>query len=550
MDTRILSKGIYFFLFSILGLVYTAGLFVPLMDNDSAHHANIAMHMYLNRDYVNLIDAGKDYLDKPHLLFWLCTISYKIFGVTSFAYRFPSFLFTILCVYSVYRLGRSLYNDETGKLAALIIASAFAFILANTDVRMDAVLTACVAFATWQGVEFIQHQKITNAFGLAVGLALGFDTKGHIALFTPLMGLLFYIIYLRKWKIFLNWKWLIVLAGFAILIFPVVYCFYRQYNLHPEKIVRDKDHINGVKFILFGQTVERFKGESFGNDAKNDYFFFFHSLLWAFVPWSILAYISIINRLEYFLKRKEEWLTPATFVIMAIVLTVSGFKLPHYINIIFPATAVMTASWIMATSLKPGRIFIIQVVVCGLMLLLVAVLNAWAFPLHNFLLILSVVLLLAIVFYFLKNQRLSYVQKAVCVSVTSMALSFFLLNTNFYPQLLKYQGGNELAKKIRGNVDPANVYFWKNNYSSSFNFYTTTERKQFEDSLFFKGKKPIWLLFDNNDSTEIHQSGYKIGLTYRVPDFGITKLNLKFVNPVTRKNELHEMVLGEITGKE
>ena len=79
----------------------------PLMDNDSAHHANIAMHMYLNRDYVNLIDAGQDYLDKPHLLFWLCTLSYKILGVTSFAYRFPSFLFTILCVYSVYRLGRS-----------------------------------------------------------------------------------------------------------------------------------------------------------------------------------------------------------------------------------------------------------------------------------------------------------------------------------------------------------------------------------------------------------------------------------------------------------
>ena len=198
MDTRILSKGTYLFLFSMLGLVYLAGLFVPLMDRDSAHHANIAMHMYLNRDYVNLIDAGQDYLDKPHLLFWLCALSYKIFGITSFAYRFPSFLFTILCVYSVYRLGRSLYNEETGKLAALIIASAFAFILANTDVRMDAVLTACVAFATWQGVEFIRHQKITNAFGLAVGLALGFDTKGHIAVFAPLMGLLFYIIYLRK----------------------------------------------------------------------------------------------------------------------------------------------------------------------------------------------------------------------------------------------------------------------------------------------------------------------------------------------------------------
>src|SRR5262250_631981 len=111
------------------------------MDNDSAHHANIALHMYLNRYYVNLVDAGKDYLDKPHLLFWLCAFSYKIFGVTSFAYKFPSFLFTILGTYSIYRLGKVLYYEEAGKLAALICASAFAYVVANNDVRMDATLT-------------------------------------------------------------------------------------------------------------------------------------------------------------------------------------------------------------------------------------------------------------------------------------------------------------------------------------------------------------------------------------------------------------------------
>jgi len=550
LDTFNLSRRIYIFLFSLLGLVYITGLFVPLMDNDSAHHANIAMHMYLNRDYVNLIDAGQDYLDKPHLLFWLCALSYKIFGITSFAYRLPSFLFTILCVYSVYQLGRSLYNKEVGRLAALIISSAFAFILANNDVRMDAILTSCVAFATWQGVQFLQHKRTSNALGLAAGLALGFDTKGHIAVFTPLVGLLFYVIYLRNWKVFLNWKWLIVLIAFAAFIFPVVYCFYLQYNLHPETIVRGKDHINGIKFILFGQTVERFKGDSFGSDAKNDYFFFFHSFLWAFVPWSILAYIAIISRLKYFFKRKDEWLSPATFITMALVLTFSGFKLPHYLNIIFPATAVMTGSWILVSSLRPKVLFVIQVTVCLLMLLLVTILNVWAFPVKNSFLIVFIILLLAVVFYFLKNQQLSNLQKTVCASVASMVVSFFLLNTNFYPQLLKYQGGNELAKKIKGNVDPVNVFFWKNNYSSSFNFYTATERKQFDDSIFQKGKRPIWLLFDKNDSVDIRQSGYKIGLIYSVPDFGITKLNLKFINPVTRKNELHEMMLGEITGKE
>jgi hypothetical protein len=94
------------------------------------------------------------------------------------------------------------------------------------------------------------------------------------------------------------------------------------------------------------------------------------------------------------------------------------------------------------------------------------------------------------------------------------------------------------------------VYFWKDNYSSSFNFYTATERKQFDDSLFVKGKKPIWLLYDSRNLDEIKQAGYKIGLTYHSTDFEITKLDLKFTNPATRPTELKEMVIGEITGKE
>ncbi|HMG66177.1 MAG TPA: glycosyltransferase family 39 protein, partial [Chitinophagaceae bacterium] len=531
MAPPLFSTRIYFLLFSLLGLVYVIGLFVPLMDNDSAHHADIALHMYLNRDYVNLIDAGKDYLDKPHLLFWLCAISYKIFGVSSFAYKIPSFCFTILGIYSTFRLGKALYDSEVGKLAALILASSFAFVLANNDVRMDAILTSCVAFAIWQGVAFIQHKKVTNSIGLGLGLALGFSTKGHIGIFIPAIGLLFFILYCKEWKLFLNWKWLITLICFVAFISPVVYCYYLQYNLHPEKIVRGKDHINGIKFILLGQTVERFQGDSFGGDAKNDYFFFFHSFLWAFAPWSILTFIAFINRLKYFFKRKDEWLSLASFVVIMLILTFSGFKLPHYLNIIFPVASVMTSSWILRNNPQPKTIYSIQVSVCFLILILVGVINAWAFPLRSFLLVIDVVILLAVVFYFLKNQRLALTQKSIGLSVATMILSFFLLNANFYPQLLKYQGGNQLAREIKGNVDPVNVYFWKENYSSSFNFYTATERKQFNDSVFAKGKKPIWLLFNKQNVDEIKSAGYRIGHTYSVPDFRVSRLNIKFINP-------------------
>ena len=89
---QFLPNRTYIFLFSLLCLVYIIGLFVPLMDNDAAHHANIALRMHLTRDYVNLVDNGKDYLDKPHLHFWLCALAYDIFGVKTFAYKLPSIL--------------------------------------------------------------------------------------------------------------------------------------------------------------------------------------------------------------------------------------------------------------------------------------------------------------------------------------------------------------------------------------------------------------------------------------------------------------------------
>ena len=548
MNNLFFSDRIYKFLFALLGLVYIIGLFVPLMDNDSAHHADIALHMYLTGDYVSLVDHAGAYLDKPHLHFWLCAFSYKVFGVTTFAYKFPSFLFTILGTYSTYRLGKALYTTETGKLAALIVASSFAYMLANNDVRMDAMLTASVVFATWQLVAFIQTKKTLNVAGAALGLALGFCTKGHIAVFVPAVAAIFYILYHRDWKFFLTPKWLLLLFLFGLLISPVVFCYYLQYNLHPETVVRGKDHVNGVKFILLQQSVQRFGGEM-GHDAKNDYFFFFHSFLWAFAPWSILAYIAFVTRLKTFFRRKEEWLTSGVFIVMLLLISFAGFKLPHYLNIIFPATAVMTASFISGKGSQSKSIkiiFTIQLIILVFLLLLLAIINAWAFPVNVVWVITGIILLLAVVFYFFRTKTYDPMQKAVGVSVAAMILSFFLLNSNFYPQLLTYQGGNQMAFSTKGKVDPASVYFWKGFYSSSYSFYTATLRKQFEDSVLRPGKK-TWLLFDIRNEEEIKQSGYRSGQRFSVLDYEITKLDIKFMNPAKRQKECTEMVLAEIS---
>lgn len=104
----ITNRTVFFVLVSCL-LVYLLGMFrIPLMDIDAAQYASISREMLANKSYLQVYDLGKDYLDKPPMLFWLSALSMKIFGVHDWAYRIPSFLFALLAVYATYRLVKKL----------------------------------------------------------------------------------------------------------------------------------------------------------------------------------------------------------------------------------------------------------------------------------------------------------------------------------------------------------------------------------------------------------------------------------------------------------
>ena len=551
MNSPILSNRTYIFLFSLLGLVYIAGLFVPLMDNDSAHHADIALRMYLTGDYVTLYDHRGDYIDKPHFLFWTSALSYHVFGVTSFAYRFPSFLFTILGTYSIYRLGKELYDQEIGKLAALIAASSFCYILANNDVRMDAILTAAIAFATWQLVAYVHDRKFIFLLGAALGMAVGFSTKGHVGLVTPIAGIFFYILYKKDWRLLFDWHWLIVIFFFGIFISPVVYCYYLQFNLHPEKISQGIKGVNGVKYILWSHSFDRIKGhERFGAVGKEDHFFFLHTFLWTFAPWCFVAFVALFIRLKNFFKRKEEWLSTGVFVMLAALINFSNFKLPHYLPILAPATSLMVAHFIVSrwTNERWKKAFyIIQLSVSVLLLALAILVNVWAFPVKNTFVLIGLIFFLAIVFYFLLSKMYSKIQKSITVSVATIALLFFLLNANFYPQLLTYQGGKPLADKTKGVADPKDVYFWKNTFSSTYSFYSSSDRQVYNDSLKQAGRK-FWLIYERSQQSEVDSLGLELGKTFSVQDYEITRLKKSFIDPSTRRQTLDSMIMVEVSG--
>ena len=219
--------------------------------------------------------------------------------------------------------------------------------------------------------------------------------------------------------------------------------------------------------------------------------------------------------------------------------------------ILTPATALIVAH-LFASKWNNEKwrkaFFIIQVVASLTLLIIAAVVNSWAFPITNTFVLIGFVVLLAIVFYFLINKLLSNIQKAITVPVASIALFFLLANTNFYPQLLTYQGGKPLADKTKGIADPKNVYFWKNTFSSTYNFYSASNRQVYPDSLKNTAQN-FWLIYEKSQQPQIDSLGFSFGRTFSARDYEITRLKKSFIDPVTRDQTLDSIIMTEVVGK-
>jgi 4-amino-4-deoxy-L-arabinose transferase-like glycosyltransferase len=548
MTQNPINNQTWFWLFFALLVAYVFGLFVPLMNEDASHHANIALHMVQHHDYVNLVDdMHKDYLDKPHLHFWLSALSFNLFGVNTIAYKIPAFLASILGLFSTFRLGKLLYNRTAAMLAAIIYASAQAQFLANNDVRMDALLTASIIFATWQLVELAVNKHWYNYILAALGLAMAFTTKGMIGFVTPCAALFFFLLYQRNWVIMFNWRWLLVFVCWLLFIAPCVYCYYLQYDLHPEKVVRGMTHVSGVKFIMWQQNFERLDGKHWGKGHK-DYFFFFHTLLWAFLPFCLLTYVAFFKRVSQFVKtrfesvKQFELLTVGTIVIIFIIISSSGYQLPHYLNILFPFFALITAGVLVNShdqhQQKELRIYLkVQYLVIAIVAFLLVLLNFWCFPVQSWSVIgVSIIVLGVMVYVFVKEREIF--TRLIVLSVLMASLTNVLLNGNVYQHLLNYQGGIGLAQVVNRQHIPNEHIYNLDFHSSGFNFYSQhlTPFSTIEDIKAKRAKgQPVWIFTTPESKQAMANAGLKFEVVYSDVDFGVTRLTKEFLNPDTRK---------------
>src|SRR5580698_1257077 len=105
-------KLFYLLLFVLALLVNLAGINVNFFTDDPGLYASIAKTLIYKHDIIQLFNYNQDWLDKPHFPFWMAMLSFKLFGISVWAYRLPALIFFLISARYTYLFARKYYEWE------------------------------------------------------------------------------------------------------------------------------------------------------------------------------------------------------------------------------------------------------------------------------------------------------------------------------------------------------------------------------------------------------------------------------------------------------
>ncbi len=540
-----LLRGKYYALLWLAILVVHAfGLLVEVMDVDAAQYASISMEMWQTKSFSQVLEGGKDYLDKPPFLFWVSSLSMGVFGFNTVAYKLPSFLFSLLGFYSVYRFARLYYSEDVARLSAVMLATTQALFLITNDVRTDTILVASLIFGVWQISEFLENKKWSGLLLGSVGIALAMLTKGPIGLMVPVLGFGTHWILSKQWQNFLKWQWLVAIGLILLCLSPMLWGLYEQ---HGER---------GLYFYFWEQSFGRLTGDNtFVKSQPNPQplapFFFVHTLLWTFLPWTVFAILGLWKNLKQAVQKKQvaEYLTLGAVILPFIALSLSRYKLPHYIFVFFPFLSVIAASYLVDVFQKAeGKKFfsVTQWALSVILMLVGAIASFYLFPFGNWVAVMVLVVMMT-VFVWLYGKMEKVADRLLLISLSGILAVNLMLSGIGFHGLLKYQPTKKIGEWAKHELKGEPLYALRT-YSHALNFYSGGDVRyihsvwQFEQE---QGKGDV-LLVDKLGKEELLGNKHQFEVVDSFEQYPVTLLSWKFVNPATRSERINRFYIIEM----
>ena len=324
-------------------------LFTPILnEGDSVLYAALSQHMVLSGNWNDLILDGRDWLDKPHFPFWLGALSFKLLGVSVFAYMLPGYLCHLLGGFFTYRLARLFHGRDTGLIALLVYVSTYHLMYTTTALKAEAFLTASIMGACYYWLRYDAHSRLKYLLLGAIFSGISVMTKGVFTLITISSGLLCMWAYQGRWRELFRWKWLAALLLSLVCVVPELLALYRQFDMHPEKTVFDQTGVSGIRFFLWDSQFGRFFNVGPITNKDGNKLFFVLVFVWAFLPW-VAAFVMAcwrtlrpVSEPETASRDQQVYLL-GSFFVSFVMFSLTSFQLDYYTVIVYPFAAVLIA---------------------------------------------------------------------------------------------------------------------------------------------------------------------------------------------------------------
>jgi 4-amino-4-deoxy-L-arabinose transferase-like glycosyltransferase len=451
-----------------------AGIATGFFTNDPGLYGLIARNMVQSHNYTDLIYRGKDWLDKPHFPFWMVALSFKLFGVGTVTYKLPGLLFYFMSVVYTYKLAKKFYGFDTALIAILILLTAQHTIMSNTDVRAEPYIMGLLMGSVYHFYKLKERFSLADLLLASVFAACAVMTKGIYLLIPIGFAIIGDYLFKKDFKGLLQWRWLLAVILVALFTLPEIYTLYVQFDLHPEKVVFEHTHVSGIKWFLWDSQFGRFTNTGYIIRPDRDYFFFLHTLLWAFAPWAFFLYYSLFISIKKIIKGVAlvEYVTLSGSLLMLVIFSVSQFQLPFYTNILFPFFAIITAVYVQAAfAAGKDRFFTITSRVIWVVLMLLMVALIFVYGGHN-VMIFAAFALAVLYCSVLVKQKIGGIRFVFLNTCCVMVLLNLFIVTVVYPELINYKGEVQAAKYINRDVSADKTVVSAFDVPDSFEFYT------------------------------------------------------------------------------
>ncbi len=541
--TDFITKYRFQILLGAILIVHMLGMTNDIFNGDSALYASIAKNMAESGDWLILNSVMQEnWIDKPHLAFWIWAVFIKVFGNTNLGFKLPSFLALLVLLRYVFLFSKKHYDESTAWTSAIVLSSSLHIFISTNDVRIDIFLLTFMMGAIYHLQQYLNSHQIIQLLIGAFLAAMAVMTKGIFVVIPIGVSVLVTICHQKKFRWLLSWHWL--LAAFVFLggILPALYALKVQFTHFTDSHILGQKVSNYLQFFFWDSQFGRFNSNLGQVQSNGDPFFYLHTILWSFAPWSLLLLMT------FFLKKNpfKEYISTACFAVLFVIISISKTQLSHHVLILLPFLSIILAVifrvslWRLQHPLFhfAGYVFFFMILITGLYLTYF-LLGIWIGKY-------VVVLILVISILFFMSKFL--IEQRIFILFTSISLFLGLyLNTILYPEILKYQAGKVASDFLKKNPKYSVVEEFYANISL-LNFYSPIPLKNTKlknmDELLMKQKQILYTNDYGVSCLEEHNVNYRILDSFY--DYRTTVLSLNFLRKTSRENELEKLMLVEI----